>query len=105
MFFSLLKMFLINLISNSPASELEQHPVPMTNIALPKRKMKNITTAYPSKLHIRNFCGNGSGCGGFGHEEAQSTQEQAGFIPCGNGKKGDCKRSFTLRAIASSYIE
>lgn len=30
---------------------------------------------------MRNFCGTGSGGGGFGHEDAQSTQEQADLIP------------------------
>jgi len=31
--------------------------------------MKNIITAYPSKPQITNFCGMGSGFGGFGHDD------------------------------------
>lgn len=30
---------------------------------------------------MRNFCGTGSGGGGLGHEEAQSTQEHADLTP------------------------
>lgn len=35
---------------------------------------------------MRNFCGTGSGGGGFGHDEAQSTHEHAGVAPCGTEK-------------------
>ena len=63
-------------------SALEHHPVPITKIELPTKKIKNITTAYPSRPQIRNLCGIGSGGGGFGHDEAQSTHEHAGLMPC-----------------------
>lgn len=58
-----------------------QQPVPMMNIELPSRNMKNITTKYPSIPQIRNTRGAGSGGGGAGHDDTQSTHEQAGFEP------------------------
>ena len=54
----------------------------MTNIKLPKRKMKNITTTYPSMPQMRKRWGVGSGGGGLGHDATQSTHEQAGLKPC-----------------------
>ncbi|CRL00932.1 CLUMA_CG014615, isoform A [Clunio marinus] len=71
-----------NILKHSPFSEFEQHSVPNTNIVLPRIKIKNMTTAYPSKPQIRNIVGTGSGGGGLGQDRVQSTHEHAGFIPC-----------------------
>lgn len=80
---------------------LEQQPVPITKMELPKMKMKNITTKYPSMPQMRNSCGTGSGGGGLGHDEAQSTQEQADLIPF---KKEESKLNTRWRKFSSRNL-
>ena len=75
------------------------------NIALPTMKITNIKTEKPSKPHTKSFRGITScGCG-FGHEDTQSTHEQADRIPCKKKRKNSFWSSRFFTHVIHTHID